>query len=236
MEIALHRLSGPYLATVLERSTATPLHGMAVGAATTAVLQSITAVTVISIGLVNSGLLTFPRTLGIILGTNVGASLTTELIGLNIHHFAPHLLAASIVTWLLTALLGEMRLLPMIGHLRWLESVRSISVAVCGFGLLLTGLIMMQAVGPAVENSSMFNWFLAKASESLWWGLAAGAILTAAVHSSAAVIGIIMGFTMMGAMPIELGVAIVLGANIGTCATAVLASIGGSRSGQYVAL
>src|SRR5690606_29692593 len=110
------------------------------------------------------------------------------------------------------------------------------SVALCGFALLLTGMTMMQSVGPAIQESGMFSWFLAKAGDSLWWGLAAGAILTAAVHSSAAVIGIIMGFVSIGAMPAELGIAVVLGANIGTCATALLACIGGSKSGQYVAL
>jgi phosphate:Na+ symporter len=95
---------------------------------------------------------------------------------------------------------------------------------------------MMQGVGPAVQESDMFGWFLKKADDSLWWGLLAGAILTAAVHSSAAVIGIIMGFVSIGAMPIELGIAVVLGANIGTCATALLASIGGTKPGQYVAI
>src|SRR5690606_7043364 len=91
------------------------------------------------------------------------------------------------------------------------------------------------SVGPAIQESSMFSWFLAKAADSLWWGLAVGALLTAAVHSGVAVIGIVMGFAMTGAMPIELGIAVVLGANIGTCATALLASIGGSKAGQYVA-
>ncbi|NIK77382.1 phosphate:Na+ symporter [Paenibacillus castaneae] len=235
MELALHRLAGPYLSGVLERSTATPLHGLAIGTITTAFLQSSTAVTVIAIGMVNAGLLTFPRTLGIILGTNIGTCITTELIGLNLNKLAVPLLAASIGIWLITALLGELRLIPSLQSTRWIDPFRSSAVVLCGFALLLTGMTIMQGVGPAVQESEMFGWFLAKAGESLWWGLAAGAILTAAVHSSAAVIGIIMGFVSIGAMPIELGVAVVLGANIGTCATALLASIGGSKAGQYVA-
>ena len=88
MELALHRLAGPYLTRMLERSTATPIHGLAIGTATTAFLQSSTAVTVIAIGMVNAGLLTFPRTLGIILGTNIGTCITTELIGLNLNKLA----------------------------------------------------------------------------------------------------------------------------------------------------
>jgi phosphate:Na+ symporter len=235
MELALHRLAGPYLTRFLARSTATPIHGLAIGTASTAFLQSSTAVTVIAIGMVNAGLLTFPRTLGIILGTNIGTCITTELIGLNLNKLAMPLLIAAIGIWLVTALLGEIRLFPAIRGVRWLDKLRSSSVVLCGFALLLTGITMMQGVGPAVQESSMFGWFLAKANDSLWWGLAAGAILTAAVHSSAAVIGIIMGFVSIGAMPIELGIAVVLGANIGTCATALLASIGGTKAGQYVA-
>ncbi|RIX54116.1 Na/Pi cotransporter family protein [Paenibacillus nanensis] len=235
MELALHRLAGPYLTQALQRSTKTPLHGLAVGTATTAVLQSSTAVTVISIGLVNARVLTFPRTLGIILGTNIGTCLTTELIGLNIQQLAKPFLLFSIGMWLVTALFGEIKLIPWLRKPRWLDPVRSASVAICGFGLLLYGLSLMQSIGPAVQQSEMFAWFMDKAGTGIWWGLAAGAILTAAIHSSAAVIGLVMGFLTIGAMPPELGVAFVLGSNIGTCVTALLASIGGSRAGQYVA-
>lgn len=235
MELALHRLAGPYLSQMLQRSTKTPLHGLAVGTVTTAFLQSSTAVTIISIGMVNAGLLTFPRTLGIILGTNIGTTVTTELIGLNIHGLAKPLLIGSIGVWFMTALLGEARLIPRLGRPRWLVYVRSISVALCGFGLLLYGLRMMQSIGPDVQQSAMFAWFIDKAGTGIWWGLAAGAVLTAAIHSSAAVIGLIMGFVTLGAMSPELGVAFVLGSNVGTCVTALLASIGGSRAGRYVA-
>lgn len=236
MELSLHRLAGPYLTGILERSTATPLHGLAVGTVTTAFLQSSTAVTVIAIGMVNAGLLTFPRTLGIILGTNIGTCITTELIGLNLNKLAVPLLLSSIIIWLFTALVGELRVIPTLRAISWLDPLRSSAVVLCGFALLLTGMTIMQGVGPAVQESEMFRWFLAKADDSLWWGLAAGAVLTAAVHSSAAVIGIIMGFVSIGAMPIELAIAVVLGANIGTCATALLASIGGTKAGQSVAI
>ncbi|MUT66659.1 Na/Pi symporter [Paenibacillus sp. NEAU-GSW1] len=237
MELALHQLAGPHLNRLLHRSTATPLHGLAVGTATTAFLQSSTAVTVIAIGLVNTGLLTFPRTLGIILGSNIGTCLTTELIGLNLNRLAIPLLVASTIGWLVTALLDEYNLLRLHDALlSKLAVIRSGCVALGGFSVLLAGMTIMQSVGSDVQQSELFGWFLDRARASLWWGLAAGAILTAIVHSSAAVIGIIMGFASIGAMPLELGVAVVLGANIGTCATALLASIGGTKGGQFVAL
>lgn len=237
MELALHRSVGKHLQTILHKTTATPVHGLVVGTATTAVLQSSTAVTVMTIGLVNAGLLTFPRTLGIILGTNIGTCLTTELIGLNLNELAWPLLGISMTLWLITALLGEIGL-PNghgTGDPGRLQPLRNSSVIAGGFALLLIGIGIMQSAASDVQASGFFNAFLQRAEESVWWGIAAGIVLTAAVHSSAAVIGIIMGLASVGAMPIEIGIAVVLGSNVGTCVTAVLASVGGSKSGRFVA-
>ncbi len=93
----------------------------------------------------------------------------------------------------------------------------------------------MQSIGGTLQESGLFLWFLNHATTSALWGLAAGACLTALLHSSAAVIAMAMGIAASGAMPPELGIAIVLGANVGTCVTAVIASIGGSSSGVFVA-
>jgi phosphate:Na+ symporter len=237
MELAMHNWAGPYLRTILERSTATPLHGLATGTATTAVLQSSTAVTVITIGLVNAKLLTFPRTLGIILGTNIGSCLTTELIGLNLNHLSVPLMTISFILWLSTVLLWEASPWRTASDAppRFLHPMRYGAIVLFGFGLLLLGMTVMQSIAPALEATPFFNWFLDHSSRSLVWGIVAGIVLTAAIHSSAAVIGIMMGFAAFGAMPVEIGVAAVIGANVGTCFTAMLASLGGSKPGQFVA-
>jgi len=247
MELALHKSAGKHLDRILQRATATPIHGVLVGTATTAVLQSSTAVTVMSIGMVNAGLLTFPRTLGIILGTNIGTCLTTELISMNLSHYAWPMLQLSLGLWLITVMLMEMgwfhtqpktRLISTTGQRpsgSWLQPLRNTAVVMGGFSLLLVGMGMMQSVSPAVQASGLFSAFLSQAENSVMWGLAAGIVLTAAVHSSAAVIAIIMGLAATSAMPVPIGIAIVIGANIGTCVTAVLASLGGSKSGRFVA-
>ncbi|XEC96805.1 Na/Pi cotransporter family protein [Paenibacillus tarimensis] len=235
MELALHRLAGPYLSNILHRSTRTPLHGLVAGALTTAFLQSSTAVTVITIGLVNTGLLTFPRTLGIVLGTNIGTCITTELIGLNLHKLSLPLLELSLAVWLLTVIMIEYGLWAPKRIRRFFHPVRFIAVVCGGFALLLTGMSMMQASAPHLESSGLFEWFMNRPGNTLLWGIAAGTVLTAFIHSSAAVIAMIMGFVTHGAIPVELGISIVLGANVGTCATALLASLGGSASGQLVA-
>src|SRR5690625_1855572 len=102
MEFALHQWGGAYLKTTMQRFTKTPLHGLLTGTTVTAALQSSSAVTVVTIGMVNAGILTFPKTLGIILGTNIGTVVTTELIGLNITHIASPLLVYCIILWLVS--------------------------------------------------------------------------------------------------------------------------------------
>ncbi len=238
LEAAMARVAGPLLRKSLNLATATPLKGLIASSLLSALLQSSTAVTVLTIGMVNAGLLTYARTLGIILGSNIGTCLTTELIGLQISSAASPLLAASLSLWAAAVIAGE---LPMnnsrlaAARQRIAEPLQFISLAVAGFALVLWGIAVMQSIGPALQSSGLFEWFLNHAATSALWGLAAGACLTALLHSSAAVIAMAMGVAASGAMPPELGIAIVLGANIGTCVTAVIASIGGSPSGVFVA-
>ncbi|WP_420850649.1 Na/Pi symporter [Paenibacillus lutrae] len=358
MELALHQLAGPHIYRFLETATKTPAHGLATGTALTALLQSSSAVTVISIGLVNAGVLTFPRTLGIILGTNIGTCLTTELIGLNAAGIAIPLLLASAAVWLGSWLvspgagpgprtaagrLHEARGLPRSADLRgnaptsgapgsaelapggtsaqpavhihggpggrpqrllhtsaarsadnclpagradrgvrlassslrvdsrrtdpgtsippagqahnsrgqtgpgggragkpgkprrWLHGVRYAALAASGFSLVLIGIQIMQSIGPALENLGLFAWFIEHAKISLLWGIAAGAAVAALIHSSSAVIVMSMGFAASGVISPELGIAITIGSNVGTCITAWMASIGGTRAGVFVA-
>ncbi|OKP97225.1 Na/Pi cotransporter family protein [Paenibacillus sp. P46E] len=238
MEAALTRLAGPLLTRSLHKATSTPLKGLIASSLLSAVLQSSTAVTVLTIGMVNAGLLTYARTLGIILGSNIGTCLTTELIGLQISSMAAPLLVVSLCMWAVAVMLGER---PSQGS-RLADAIRSIStplqflcLAVAGFAMVLWGIAVMQSIGPALQASGLFQWFLDHAATSALWGLAAGACLTAMLHSSAAVIGMAMGLASSGIMPPALGIAVVLGANIGTCVTAVIAAIGGSASGKFVA-
>jgi len=225
MELALEQWAGPWLKRALETFTATPVHGLVAGTVLTALLQSSSAVTVVTIGLVNAGLLTFPRTLGIILGTNIGTCLTTELISLNISDLAIPLLVASSAIWLIGWLIPG----------RIMHAVRYPSLAVCGFSCLLAGMEVMQSIVPALQEKGLFSLFLEHAQKSALWGILAGAGLTAVIHSSAATIAMTMVLASMRAIDLGLGIAIVLGANVGTCATAVIAGIGGTKAGAMLA-
>jgi phosphate:Na+ symporter len=234
MELALHQWAGSYLTGLVERFTRTPLRGMLIGTGVTAALQSSSAITVITIGLVNARIMTFPKTLGIILGSNIGTCITTELIGLNLTKLAFPLLLASSSVWLTTLFPWPIVSRRMRFH-RMLHHIRSLSLAVSGFASVMLGVEVMQTIVPALQSRGLFGWFVEQAQRSILWGVIAGAVLTAIIHSSAATIAMTMGLAAVDAIPVELGIAIVLGANVGTCATALLAAIGGSKNGQFVA-
>lgn len=235
MELALHAWAGPYLPRFLRSSTQTPIHGMLFSAGMTAILQSSTAITVITIGLVNAKMIDFSRTLGIILGTNIGTCLTTELIGLNIDQFARPLLYISLAIWLSGALLDEYRPKILQWFLGWCQPIQFGSLAIVGFAFILLGMRWMRHISEPLQEGGLFTWFLERSSNSLLWALAAGIAVTALVHSSAAIIAMAMGLSATGVLPVEVGIVIMIGANIGTCFTAIIASIGSSKSGQLVA-
>lgn len=240
MEAALRHLAGPFLTRWLNRATGSPWRGMLFSSGITALLQSSTAVTVMTIGLVNTGLLTYGRTLGIILGTNIGTCLTTELMGLQLGKLAVPLLCASLLCWSIAVLWGE----AIPGHqyvstgshgLSRPQAVQYISLVLAGFSLILAGIRVMQSVGPWIEQAGLFRWFLDHAAANMWWAFTAGACLTALVHSSAAVIGMAISLAAAVALPADVGIAIVIGSNVGTCVTALIAAVGGSTSGKFVA-
>lgn len=230
MEWALHSWAGRYLETLLARFTKTPARGLVTATGITALLQSSTAVTVITIGLVNAGVMKFPQTLGIILGSNIGTCMTTELVGLNLNRMALPLIIASAACWFITLSLPDHRLAAP-----RLRTMRLIPIAVFGFACVLLGMKVMQSIAPTLESMGMFNWFVEHAQRSLLWGMLAGAVITALMHSGAVTIVIAMGLASAQAISPTLGIAIVIGSNVGTCVTALLASIGGSRFGAYVA-
>jgi len=227
MEFSLEKAAGPRLPELLSRFTGTPLRGMAASSLLTALMQSSTAVTVVTIGLVNAGLMRFSQTLGIILGTNIGTCLTTELIGLSLGSAALPLLLLSALVWLIAMAGADRR--PRA------RKIGFTALAAAGFACILLGVGMMQGLTPELEARGLFTWLVHRSQESRLWGVLAGAAVTAVIHSSAAVIAMTMTLVGSGAFPPELGIAVIFGANVGTCATALLASIGGNRYGAYVA-
>ncbi|WP_054956672.1 Na/Pi cotransporter family protein [Paenibacillus dakarensis] len=235
MEVSLQRFAGPKLHQWLNKAASTPLKGMITSTGLTALLQSSTAVTVLTIGFANAGLLNYAGTLGIILGTNIGTTLTTELISLQIGQAALPLFILSLLVWAAAVILNDRLPLGLFKLRSRLERTQFICLALAGFSLILLGIRIMQSIGPYLQQLGVFRWFLQYASQSVLWGILAGAALTALIHSSAAVIAMAMSLAVSGVLPPAIGVAIVIGSNVGTCVTALIAAIGSTRAGRFVA-
>ena len=185
----------------------------------TGFLQSSSAVTVLSISFVNAGLMSFTQTVGVILGTNVGTAVTTEILALKIEDFAIPMIISGAV----------LRLLP------W-NQVNSVGLVIGGFGCIFLGMDTMQWIASPLQERGWVTWLLETGGDPIWTGIAIGTLLTAIIQSSSAAIAITMGFFATGLITLPFAAAVVLGSNIGTCVTGLLASIGTSRAAKQVAI
>lgn len=218
MRIGLFALAGDSLHRWLVRFTKTPTRGLLTGTLMTMLVQSSSAVSVVTIGLANARLLSFPQTVGIILGTNIGTTFTTQLIALNPQKMAlPMFLLGCSVLWMRSNI------------------VRAVGMSLSGFGCVFLGIQVMQTAAEPLQNTAFFLSALARPDSSYFNGVFLGAAFTALLHSSSAVTAMTMGFMNEQLLSLGMGIAIVLGSNIGTCVTAVMAAVGGNAAAKQVA-
>lgn len=206
------------LPLILKRFVKTPTRGLATGTLVTALLHSSAAVTVITIGFVSAGTMTFADSLGIILGSNIGTTLTTQIIAWNLDDLILPCVAVGSALWFLLR-----------GRSRY------IGLAVFGFGTTLFALNLMTAALAPLGEAEWFRNVLTQASRHPLYGVVAGAGLTALVQSSTATTALTIAMASQGLIDLPGAIAIVLGNNIGTCITAVIASIGSPIAAKRVA-
>ncbi|WP_124727837.1 Na/Pi cotransporter family protein [Staphylospora marina] len=218
MRTGLEELAEDRLRNVLIRFTRTPVRGFFTGIVTTALLQSSTAVTVLTIGFVSAGMMTFAQSVGIILGTNIGTTVTTQILALKVEDLAVPLTVSGAVLW-------------AVPSMTWSRIGQSLT----GFGLIFLGIEWMQRVAEPIKEQGWLDVLAEAGGSPVVAGLAAGTILTALIHSSSATIAMTMGFYSSGAIDLPMAIAVVLGSNVGTCMTAVLATVGASRESKQVA-
>ncbi len=220
---ALERSAGMGMKRLLEKISNNRFSGVGIGAGVTAIIQSSSATSVMVIGLVNAGVMTLMQATPIIMGANIGTTITGVLVALKNDYFnlAMYLLAFAGV---------------MMGFAKK-EKVRIAGSLCCGLGLIFVGLNIMsseQAFGnPLVEN--MFTEVFRVIDFPLLLILV-GVIFTALIQSSSAATGVVITMVGTGVLPLDLALFIVLGANIGTCVTALLASVGANANSKRVAL
>jgi phosphate:Na+ symporter len=188
---------------------------MLCGTVLTALLQSSTAVTVFTIGLVDTGLLSFTQSLGIILGTNIGTTVTTQLLALKLDDFAWPLVAIGIILICFKQKTGSI----------WL-----------GLGLIFAGVQGMQSVAAPLEQAGYIDWLMSATDHPILMGFLTGVIITALIHSSSAMVAIAMGFYASGVIDLPFAIAIVIGSNVGTCATGLIAALQTKPSAKRVAI
>ncbi len=219
MSDGLELAAGDRLRLVLEKTTKNRFAGIGVGTGVTALIQSSSATTVMLVGFVNAGLMTLSQATGVIMGANIGTTITGQMIAFKLDNYAPVVLFIGVVLYLFVKN----------------RSVKRISLIIMGFGILFMGMgIMSKSIAP-LKDSETFRAFLISFDNPLI-AILVGTVFTAIMQSSSAAIGVMEAFAMQGLLTLDTAVYIVLGMNIGTCITAVLASFAASRDSKRTAL
>lgn len=219
----LESAAGNRLKTILEKLTSNRLMGVLVGTLVTCVIQSSSATTVMVVGFVNAGLMNLSQAFGVILGANIGTTITAQIIAFDLSQWAPLFIIIGVV--------------PLLFSKK--QSIQSYFTIVAGFGILFFG---MNTMSTSMEPLRDSQWFLSFISsfENPIMGVLVGVIFTAIIQSSSASIGILQALAASGVIGVSAGhsagLYLVLGANIGTCITAVLASTNGNTMAKRAAV
>ncbi len=233
MSDGLVKVSGGRLDSILERLTSTRLKGVLLGTAVTAIIQSSSATTVMVVGFVNSGIMKLTQAVGVIMGANIGTTVTSWLLsltGISGGGIVLKMCKPSSFSPIL-AIIGVILLMSARGNTRR----RDISAILIGFAVLMFGMTTMSgAVEPLADNPQFVSILTVFSNPIL--GVAVGALLTAVIQSSSASIGILQALCITGAVPYSAAIPIIMGQNIGTCVTALISSIGAGRNAKRAAM
>lgn len=228
----LAKMAGSRLEQILEKLTSTPIRAVLLGAGVTAVIQSSSATTVMVVGFVNSGIMKLSQAVGIIMGANVGTTITSwilSLAGVEGDSFFIRLLKPSSFSPVL-AMVGVIFLLFLKN-----EKKKDIGTILLGFAVLMFGMETMSgAVKPLADVPEFTNLFIAFKNPIL--GMLVGALLTAVIQSSSASVGILQAMCATGVVSFGAAIPIIMGQNIGTCVTAIISGIGASKNAKRTAL
>ena len=228
----LSKASGGRLEQILEKLTSNKLKAVLLGAGVTAVIQSSSATTVMVVGFVNSGIMKLSQAIGIIMGANIGTTITSwilSLTGIESGNFFVQLLKPTSFSPVL-AIIGVGILLFSKN-----EKKKNVAVIMVGFAVLMFGMeTMSSAVKPLADVPEFTNILLMFSNPLL--GMLAGAILTAIIQSSSASVGILQALCATGAVTYSTALPIIMGQNIGTCVTALLSSVGTSKNARRAAI
>ncbi len=232
MSKSLEKMAGGKLERLLKRMTSNPINGLLLGAGITIAIQSSSAVTVMMVGLVNSGVMELGQTIGVIMGSNIGTTLTAwilSLTGLKSESFFLNLLKPENFSPLF-ALAGIMLIMGSKKQRR-----RDVGRILIGFAILMYGMeLMKQSVSPLADMPEFSSILTAFTNPLL--GVLVGAVFTGVIQSSSASVGILQALALTGSITYGMAIPIIMGQNIGTCVTALISSIGVSQGAKRVSV
>ncbi|MCF2679760.1 Na/Pi cotransporter family protein [Faecalicatena contorta] len=227
MAQGLENAAGNRMKSLLEVLTKNKLMGVLLGAVITAVIQSSSATTVMVVGFVNAGIMNLTQAMGVIMGANVGTTVTGWLVSsvewaefLSPAKLAPIAVIAGVVIMLT----GKRR------------SSKEIANIIVGFGLLFIGITTMSSAVEPLKDSEAFCSIFVKLGQSPLLGIFAGALVTAVIQSSSASVGILQSLAAAGLVPFSAAIYIIMGQNIGTCVTAILSGLGAKKNAKTAGL
>ena len=216
----LQKSAGSKLKKIIELLTSNVIMGVLVGMIVTMVVQSSSATTVMVVGFVNAGIMSLPQAIGVIMGANIGTTITAQLVSLDVDFLAPVALAIGIVIYMFSSKAKS----------------KHIAEILLGFGILFVGMdFMKEAVKPLAEYQG-FTDMLANFGQNPILGILMGFGITVIVQSSSASMGILLALASQGIIPLAAALPILYGENIGTCVTSLLSSIGASRNARRAAI
>ncbi|MGW9816274.1 Na/Pi cotransporter family protein [Staphylococcus cohnii] len=215
----LQAAAGDRLRSILNTFTSNPLMGVLAGMIVTILIQSSSGTTVITIGLVSAGFMTMRQAIGVVMGANIGTTVTAFVIGIDIGEYSLPILA--IGAFLIFFIQKR--------------KVKNVGMILFGFGALFYGLELMSGAVKPLANLDAFKQIMLDMSSNPLYGVVAGTLLTVIIQSSSATIGILQGFFSNDLISLHGALPVLLGDNIGTTITAVLASLAGSLAAKRVA-
>ncbi|WP_150845888.1 MULTISPECIES: Na/Pi symporter [unclassified Clostridium] len=216
----LENAAGDKLKGIFDRITSNPVKGVLTGTIVTAIIQSSSATTVMVVGFVNAGLMNLYQATSVIMGANIGTTITAQLITFKFDAFAPVFLAIGAVMILFCNK----------------RKVKEVGQIILGFGILFLGLKLMSSAMSPLKDSVFFTNLILKLEGHTILGLLIGMMMTAVLQSSSASTGILVALASTGSLPLTVAIPILLGNNIGTCVTALISSIGTSITAKKAAV
>ncbi|MFA5356638.1 MAG: Na/Pi cotransporter family protein [Candidatus Omnitrophota bacterium] len=220
MSEGLHKACGEKMRNILHSLTGGPKRGVLVGAGITSLIQSSSATTVMVIGFVNAGLMNLSQALGVIFGANIGTTITAQLIAFKLTDYALPIIGVGMAMLMLSKK----------------KTHKHIGEFMLGFGILFLGLNILTTVVKPLGQYPAFENILISFGNSPFLGILAGAVVTAVFQSSSVTTGMVLGLAIAGLIDLRAAIHLILGCNIGTCVTALIASIGTGISARRAAL